>query len=82
MAFKPQGNVFSNAELGPSKEIAPNRNYVTNQWKIATYAPNETLSEFPHAGKISSSDTTLISQILHGHKIYEIININQFHIDL
>ena len=82
MAFKPQGNAFSNAELGPSKEIAPNRNYATNQWKIATYAPKETLTEFPQAGKISSSDTTVIFPIRDDHKIYEITNINQFYIDL
>ena len=50
--------------------------------KITTYAPKETLTEFPLAGKISSSDTTVISHIRDDHKIYEITNINQFYIDL
>ena len=45
-------------------------------------APKETLTELPRDGNISSFDTTIISHILDGHKIYEIININQFYIDL
>ena len=37
---------------------------------------------FPQAGKKTSSDTIVISQIRDDHKIYEITNINQFYIDL
>ena len=50
--------------------------------KLLVQASHHFLLIFPQAGKKTSSDTIVISQIRDDHKIYGITNINQFYIDL